>query len=243
MFILGRLAFAPLKNGRVGSDEDAQKLSHLLEGMFQAISERGWCFDLFLGQPFSVEFPMVERGSAPLRLYVDADGAVRFPPALVSDSVVAESELGNLLLQCFEGNGAVPDSVPLLVLFSRIFYSKRITELQRQVCWGIAQVIERQLGVSCVRSSPAEVSTAGSMLHLTGDANGGCQKLWSKDVLSANYWLAGQKEALAHLSSPWSCSFDGTRVGGHSVLACAFVFPTNRAFWAPIQDLLGQAPT
>lgn len=71
---------------------------------------------LFLGQPFSVEFPMVERGSAPLRLYVDADGAVRFPPALVSDSVVTESELGNLLLQCFEGNGAVPVSVPLLVL-------------------------------------------------------------------------------------------------------------------------------
>lgn len=106
------------------------------------------------------------------------------------------------------------------------------------MCWGIAQVIEKQLGVSCVPSSPAEVSTAGSMLHLIGGANGGCQQL-----LSANYWLTGQKEALAHLSSPWSCSFDGTRVGGHSVIACVFVFPTNRASWAPIQDLLGQAPT
>lgn len=102
LFLLGRLAFAPAKNGRLGSETDANKIATLMQEVLLAIGD-SWFFDICLRPPYSVEFPAVRRGTAAVRVRVDGD-MVRFPEALLEDDALANAELVGPFYECF-GDG------------------------------------------------------------------------------------------------------------------------------------------
>ena len=144
-------------------------------------------------------------------------GQVQYPGDIAF--VQGQCELaGPLLLQLDAGQ-----PTDLMVFLRRTFDGKRLSELQRQVAAGIAQAVDTHLAAS-----------------LAGKASGielqGQPRQVASEVRAINYWAAGQKCAQRHLQYSWSCAFDGTRVGGRSVLATCFCFPTNYALWVPMQE-------
>ena len=136
-----------------------------------------------------------------------------------------QSDLGDTLLQCFLGYNFQGGRLPMLTFLQRLYAKQKAANiaLQRQVCWCLGMVVEAQL-LSEKQNSPRTAGLRSTSVQELSD------ELWS-----FNYWEAGQKAAKLHLHMPWSCSFDGTRVGGHHVLACMLAFPINVATWAPVQ--------
>lgn len=236
LFLAGRLAFAPVKNGRMGLDSDAQKMAAFVGGSCpRSRTRNGPSTSSWTPPPPLHRRVAVNRrgGGGGLRLWVSGDGFVKFPPALF-DLPLSAVALARPLINCFNHDSGEPSSK----FFQNMFNVKGINELERQVVWGISIALEAQLGVACVPQVGLPKSESQATLRFV-EARQGIAADLSRDVRLVNYWMTGQQESRRHLGVPWSCSFDGTRVGGHSVLATCFVFPSNRAFWAPIQELMG----
>lgn len=228
---MGRLAFAPPKNGRLGADADAAKMSYFFGTMLEAMGPQEWSFDLFLDPPFDFAFPAMVRGACRLRMWVAEGCILKFPVALIENDAVRASELGASLLRCFQAGFL---DTPLLDFVKACFCTTGVNELQRQLAWSLAVAVEVQLGVACHPCAIAQDMQGEARLHMEDKTDNGREQGKLRDIRLVNYWRAGQQEAKRHQHLPWSMSFDGTRVGGRSVLASVMGFPTNRAFWAPI---------
>ena len=231
---IARFAFAPEKMGACKPQMCPISRCTSLRCLPLLQQGHGACTSL-LEAPFSDKFPGIVRGSVGVRLQVSSAGLVDMPHQLAGDNPIGRAQLAPALLRVFQAWFASQPlmalaSMPVAFLFRHLFASTADDDvrLQAEVCRAVALQIESAVGIGVLAGAGGADSTGLSFnqpLAAAGD----------KDVQLVNYWLAGQRQARCHRSMPWSCSFDGTRVGGKPILACCFVFPTNIAFWAPPQ--------
>lgn len=236
IFLLGRMAFAPAKNGRMGSSEDVERIEAFLSSLLVGVCAAGaWEIRLYLDGPLSYLPPFTRSGHTPLALHVCPDSQVLFPTGLTQErsEVGASSSLFEVF-DLFTQGGQVDDKVLLILLFARSFRSKGASALQRQLCYEIGRRLESCLGLSRVPDGSSQQPSECGGIWIEEAA--GAQGLdIAKSAFATDYWQRGQEVAQWHVSMPWSGTFDGTRVGGRSVQAMCLVFPSNVAVWAPVQ--------
>ena len=170
-------------------------------------------------------------------MQVNSLGLVSMPGLLLGDNPLGYAQLAPVLLRCFahweheagvEGIGGIP----IFQFFRLAFVSLDMSAamLQAELCRSVAAQLEGALSIGVLL--PASGAPGSTYMQFDSPPS----TIAERDVQLVNYWHAGQVESRRHAGMPWSCTFDGTRIGSKSVLACAFMFPTNIAFWSPIQE-------
>lgn len=228
------MAFAPAKNGRA-SESDATKLQAYIKALFASMTGGiPWLVRLFLDPPWTFEPGRIACGRTPITLEIDAQARVRFNARLCTDASVIGAAMTNDVCSIFRFGETT--AMPLADFFAASFDQRDMSQLQLQLAWDIARTLELRLGKGGVTLAPDMVPSTITLTDFTTE----CGAVTVREQTLVNRWLAGQECGARHKNLPWSCTFDGTRVGGHSVSTMCIVYPSNYACWAPLQDRGGK---